>query len=75
MWSKSPEYGKEQIEGIKQVGATVPGVTGLLGSCACFCKFVPGARGSGKNKSLVLLQTLTHLANKSSDFLVFFYTL
>ena len=68
---------KEQIEGITQVGATVPGVTGFLGSCACFCKFVPGARGSGKNRSLsvVLLQTLTHLATKSSDFLVFFYGL
>lgn len=50
---------KEQTEGIKQVGATVPGGTGFLGSCACFCKSGPGARRSGKNSSLsvVLLQT------------------
>lgn len=36
---------KGQI-GIRQVGATVLGVIGFLGSCVCVCMSTSGARGS-----------------------------
>lgn len=26
------------------MGATMAGMVGFLGSCACFCKYTPGAR-------------------------------
>lgn len=32
------------------MGATIAGILGFLGSCACFCKYTPGARELGKER-------------------------
>lgn len=65
---------KEQIEGIKQVGAIMPEIIGL-GSCACFCKYtLAWLEGQGKNRFhfVILSQPFPHLATKASDFLIFY---
>lgn len=63
---------KEQIEGIKQVGATVPGI-GLFGSFAYVSvSTLQGLEVQNRFHFVALLQTRPHVATKASDFLIFY---
>lgn len=62
----------KQIEGIKQVGATVCGIIGLFGSFAYVSVSTLQGLEVPENRFhfVVLLQILPHLATKASDFLI-----
>lgn len=65
---------KEQIEGIKQAGATVPGIIGLFGSFAYVSVSTLQGLKVQENRFhfVALLQTRPHVATNASDFLIFY---